>query len=474
MNILLILVDQMRYDAAGFNGAKICRTPVLDQLAGEGICFDRAYTANALCSPARASILSGLYPHKHGQLANIGNFNGVFDGLPLGRYPTYFSQLKARGYTSGYIGKWHLPDEGNRDFWDMDIWHTGPEYYQWLNEQGIDYDMGRDEVQPLEWGDEALFYGASVLDEDHHHDGWVTAKSIEAINQFADGQKPFVMCSAFHGPHFPYAVPAPYHDMYSGIEIEKWNNFDELFINKPLVQQKELLRWNTAQLTWRDWQKVIAAYWGYCTFLDSRVGMIIEALKQRNLYEDTMIVFTADHGDMLGSHRLFNKGFNMYEEDHHIPMLVRKPGMKKAGARCPQFVSLTDLMPTFIEAGGGEKADADGRSLMPWIDGPGADDWRTEAFCEFNGYESTLITSRMIRNERWKYIYNPFDIDELYDLDSDPGELHNLAGMLGYKHVLRRMKEKMIKWLTQTGDGIFDQGSWQSNSYDLIISDREK
>ena len=112
-----------------------------------------------------------------------------------------------------------------------------------------------------------------------------------------------------------------------------------------------MLRWNASHLTWEDWQKVIAAYWGFCTFIDDQVQRILSCLEQNGLSENTIVIFSTDHGDMLGSHRLFNKGFHMYEETHHIPLVIRWPGATSAGTTCDEFVNLVDLMPTFLDIG---------------------------------------------------------------------------------------------------------------------------
>jgi len=472
MNILYLLADQMRYDALSCNGAPICRTPNLDVLAKEGTRFTHAYTSNALCSPSRASILTGLYPHNHGQLANAGNFNGVFDQCML-NHETYFSLLKAKGYQTGYIGKWHLEKDGDGNFWGIDRWHPSRDFHRELQEQGIDYDFGIHEVQPLEWGEDAPFCGSSVLDTERHHDAWVTQHTIDTLEQFKEGA-PFVICASFHGPHFPYAVPDPYDHMYDSASVSRPDNFDEMFMNKPGIQQKELMRWNTAGLTWLDWQRVIATYWGYCSYIDMLIGRIIAELREQGLYEETMIIFSADHGDMLGNHRLFNKGFNMYEEDYRVPLLIRWPGSDSQGIGCDAFVSLTDLMPTILAAAEVAPPAVDGRSLKRFLIGETVKDWRDDVYCEFNGYETTLLTSRMVRTTRWKYVYNPYDLDELYDMQSDPGELHNLARLLAFSHVLRRMKERLVYWLRRTGDSIIETTAWQSNSYGLILSDRER
>ena len=306
-------------------------------------------------------------------------------------------------------------------------------------------------------------------------EAWTADKTIELIDGYAGSEQPFMIASNFFGPHFPYAVPAPYDTIYDPDSVERWGNFDEQFINKPLIQQKEMLRWNASHLTWPDWQKVIAAYWGYCTFIDDQVQRILDCLETNGLAEDTVIVFSTDHGDMLGSHRLFNKGFHMYEETHHIPLVIRYPDGTSPGTTCDEFVNLVDLMPTFLELGGAVGSDnLDGRSIVPLLRGETVDDWPDDVFAEFHGYEPTLASVRMVRTDSWKYVYNPYSEDELYDMKSDPHELHNLANHLGYKHVLRRMKARMVDRLRQTRDNIVMDGGWQSNSFDLLVSERER
>jgi len=474
MNIFYILADQWRYDCVSANGAPVMKTPNLDALAADGMRFTGAYTACALCSPARASIITGLYPHHHGQLVNTGNFNGVFDEYTL-KFKSFHGYLKDAGYTTAHIGKWHVPGEGKNEQWDIDIWHTPRQCWQGLRERGIDFEFGRSEVQKIEWGPDAPFCGQSVLSAEDHHDGWVAARTLETLDQLAAQDKPFMLCAAFHGPHFPVAVPSPFDTLYNPEDVPRYGNFDETFENKPIVQQYEVMRWNSAHLTWKQWQNYIAHYWGYCSWLDSLIGKMIDKVKSLGLYDDTVIIFSPDHGDMGGSHRMFNKGFNMYEEDNHIPMIIRVPGVTKPGSVCDSFINLVDLAPTFLEIGGAAGAEKmDGRSLMPLLRGEKPEDWPKEAYVEFNGYESTLLTIRMIRDERWKYVYNPFAEDELYDMESDPGELRNLAQMPAFVHVLRRMRERMYKKLCEVDDGIVELTSWQSNSYHLLISDRER
>ena len=473
-NILFLLTDQQRYDSLGCNGATICQTPAIDSIAASGMRFSKAYTPIALCSPARGSLLTGLYPHNHGQLSNMGNFNGVFSDQILDK-PAYPQLLKDSGYNVSCIGKWHLAKQGDTEFWGYDKWHPYNEWHQMLKEDGIDYRIDQDAVQPYEWGGNAPFYGELPLPVDKTMEAWTADKTIDLLNGYSDSENPFMIAANFFGPHFPYAVPEPYLSMYDPDSVERWGNFDELFINKPLIQQKELLRWNSSHLTWEDWQKVIAAYWGFCTFIDDQVQRILNCLEENGLDKNTIVIFSTDHGDMLGSHRLFNKGFHMYEETHHIPLVIRWNEVTAPGSTCNEFVNLVDLMPTFLEIGNAPIPDnLDGRSIVPLLKGDTVDDWNDDVFAEFHGYEPTLATVRMVRTDNWKYVYNPYSEDELYDMKSDPHELHNLANHLGFKHVLRRMKDRMVKWLRETEDNIVMEGGWQSNSFDLLISDRER
>jgi choline-sulfatase len=471
-NILIFFTDQHRYDAVGCNGATICRTLAIDNLAAQGMRFTNAFTPIALCTPARGSLLSGQYPHNHGQLANMGNFNGVFDHQILDK-PTFLPRLRQVGYQTGWVGKWHLPNEMDSNIWGIDRWHSFRDWHEWLEKS--DYDFERDEVQRLEWGSDAPFAGCSTLPAEKMREAWIADRTIDLIKEFSTSKQPFALTASMFGPHFPYSVPAPYDAMYDPKQIPRPANFDENFDNKPILQEKELLRWNTGHLTWPDWQKVIATYWGFCTFIDDQINRVLEALEKSGMADNTIVIFTCDHGDMLGNHRLFNKGFNMYDETHHIPFIIRAPGITEPGSVCDAFVSLVDIAPTLTDLCGGTSLEgADGRSLTPWLHGETVSDWPETAYSEFHGYESTLISIRMVRTNKWKYIYNPASVDELYDLESDPGELHNLADQLGFKHVLRRMKEKLLQRLNETGDTIAEDDDWKGSSYDLYLSRREQ
>ena len=471
-NILFLLSDQHRFDAMGCAGAPICRTPALDSLAESGMHFTHAFTPTALCSPARAALLTGLYPHNNGQLANMGNFNGVFDKQMLDAtgYPQLLSKA---GYSVNYVGKWHLPKTGDADFWYFDKWHTEQEYAKEKQDLGLETNRSK-EVQRLEWGGAAPFCGQAKLPGADLQEAWCADKTIDLLKTHVDGDEPFMIFTSFFGPHFPYSVPAPYDTLYDPAQVERWLNFDETFENKPLIQQREMLRWNSSHLTWPDWQRVIAHYWGYCTYIDDQVTRILTQLEESGLAENTIVIYSADHGDMVGSHRLFNKGMYMYDEIYRIPLLVRWPGVTQPNTECAEFVSLVDLTATLLDVAEADSLSAiDGRSLTPLLRDEAVPGWADDVYAEFHGYESTLFSQRMVRTKSWKYIYNPGAKDELYDVASDPGELRNLADQLGYKHVLRRMKARLVDWLDRTHDTIAEDDDWKGSGYDLYLSQRE-
>ena len=472
-NILFLLTDQQRYDTISLNGLTQCQTPYIDEIAKGGINFSYAYTPIALCSPSRGSIFTGLFPHNHGQLTNVGdNFNGVFDKNILDK-ESWTQVLSKNGYSTGYVGKWHLPKEGNNKFWGLEKWHLYGDYYKELKATGVEhfYDYHGSHLMDSEWGiSNPPVYGKSGLNYDQMQETWSTNKTIDLIKQFKDKEDRFMIMTSFKGPHWDYMVPTPYDTMYDPKSIAKWGNFDDPFIDKPEIQQKEILRWNAGHLTWKDWQEMIAAYWGYCSYIDNEIGRIINHLKELNIYDDTVIIFSTDHGDMIGSHRLFNKGFQMYEETHRIPLIIRDPDQAKKGVDIDSFVSHVDLFDTINDFAGIDlNSKKDGFSLVDLINHK-IKSPRDSIFSEFHGYEPCLTSIRMVRTKQWKYVYNPFSIDELYDLESDPHEIHNLAPRIGHKAVLIRMKERMIEWMRKTSDDLGRKSKGRVDSFDLIYS----
>jgi arylsulfatase A-like enzyme len=285
---------------------------------------------------------------------------------------------------------------------------------------------------------------------------YLAEKTIERLEALAesDDEEPFFHRNDFVGPHHPYAVPEPYASMYDPDDVEPWDSFAETYEGKPQVQENYLSYRGVADLDWDEWAEVIAKYFGFVTFIDEQIGRILDALDELGL-DDAAVFHAADHGDFTGNHRQFNKGPMMYEDTYHVPFLVRWPGVVEPGSTCEEFVRLLDLMPTFLELGGvTPPTNVDGRSIRPLLGGETPGDWPETVFAEYHGDEFGLYSQRMVRTERYKFVYNAPDVNELYDLEEDPAELNNLVDHPGYRDVREELERTLAEWMRETDDPI--------------------
>ena len=454
-NIVLFMTDQLRRDALGCYGNKICKTPNLDQLAAEGTRFDQAYTVSPVCSASRASLLSGLYPHNHGVMINTHIAPAWNRGLPINT-PTFSKQLKEVGYALDYAGKWHV----NEDFapeqfgFDRHIPTSKrsnkaetPKYkpdqtklYKANTTSKIDFENGS-----------IIVAGTSMGSVEDHPTSKVTEEGIAMLRERAVGDEPFFIRIDVVAPHFANCVPEPYGSMYEPNSIPPWKNFDETFENKPASHLRKHQEWHLQEKDWSWWQNVIAKYYGDISLIDNCVGRVLKAIKECGREEETIFVFSTDHGDAIGSHKHFEKSGTMYDEIFRIPLLAKVPGTD--GRQIQEFVRLMDLMPTFIDWGGGHIPDKiDAKSLVPLFDGQTPKDWPDSVYCESHGEVWGYSSQRMVRTERWKYVYQPNDLDELYDLKTDPAEMHNLVNDQIYAEILDEMKARLLGWNDETKD----------------------
>lgn len=466
-NILLITSDQQHTSALGATNPAI-RTPALDRLAREGTRFDRAYCPNPVCSPTRASIITGLYPSVHG-CWTIGV------KLPED-VPTVGQALGHRGYATGLIGKAHFQPLGSTPespsleaqptLRDLDFWrafrgpwygfdhvevcrnhadesHAGQHYAVWLEEQGLR--NWRDYFQP--WppppaGQRRRRHGAWELPEALHYNRWIADRSIAFIDRAATAEAPFFLWASFPDPHPPYLVPEPWASLYDpaamvpgaltpgehagnpphfGRTQEAHPDFSEFretaFANHGLgshLQERASL------------QRDLAIYYGMTSFMDREIGRILDRLDALGLAGDTLVVFTTDHGHFLGQHGLNAKGPFHYEDLIRIPFLVRWPGEVPAGAVSAGLQSTVDLAPTFLAAAGAPVPGLmQGLNALPsWRGEAGAG--RDHAIVE-NRHQPTAVHLRTYVEQRYKLtVYRDRPYGELWDLEEDPGEVHNL------------------------------------------------
>jgi arylsulfatase A-like enzyme len=437
-NILHIMSDQQQW--ATIAGRSLCRTPHLNRLAEEGLLFERSYTPCAVCCPARAMILSGSY-HWHN-----GVFNQVHSPPSVHRdmFPDvvlYSQRLRDAGYHLGYVGKWHAS------------WTRSPLDFGFHEIAGVygcdpkilaDVDLNPDHVeQPkeklkmtphrkMQWpgSDPFVMWGQTDGPIEAWREYRTAESGIRMLNRFAKGTQPWHLEVHFVAPHDPYLPHADYLKRYDARAIPVPHSFEDTFEGKPGMHKRESQTWG--KVTGEDYRQGRAHYYASVEQLDAQIGRLLDALDKSGQADNTIVVFTTDHGDMAGAHRMWVKGWIPYEECYRVPLIIRWPGKIKAGSRTAHLVQTHDLAHTYIEAAGAQALPhPDGRSLVPLFANQNRSDWRDEILGAFYGGEF-LYTQRLLINRRFKYVFNGFDIDELYDLEQDPEEMHNVAYAAGY------------------------------------------
>jgi arylsulfatase A-like enzyme len=470
VNVLLIMTDQQRYDTLGCYGAPACRTPHVDALARRGVRFDAAYTPTSPCSPARAALFTGLYPHKNHVLANGGTVNpGV---------PNLAGELQRAGYRTGYAGKWHVdqarvPTDYGFEGYDFAGYgypaaggaieglrfgggarDPAPHYRRYLREQGhqppaLLHAFYGD--NPGVQGQEMYALQSGGIETTFEY--MVSEFTIELMRSFArtrpEEGTPFFLWTNFWGPHTPCLLPEPYYSMYDPQAIPEEPSFAETWHNKPRVHEVYERFWGLSSGGWRSWREIVARYWGYVTMIDDLVGRMLDELRALGLEENTLVVFTTDHGDMMGAHRLIEKGPFAYEETWRLPMVAAHPAVEAPGSACDEFVYLHDLFPTFLEVAGLTPPGVpDSQSILANVLGRRAPTGRDSVY---GAFQEQIFPSplRFVRTRTHKLVYNRASIGELYDLVDDPWEVRNLIDRpeLGEvkAELLERMRDHMLR-----------------------------
>lgn len=474
-NILFLMTDQHRVDTLGAYGNSLAETPVLDELARTGTRFDRWYTPTAICTPARASLLTGQAPFRHKLLANHERNVGYLEDLPDGQY-TFPEALRDNGYNCGLIGKWHAGNEKNAAHYgfdgpDLPGWHNPVEnedYLAYLSANGLPpYEISDQIRGTLPNGGPGNLLAARLHQPvEATFEYYLATRAIEMLERYAvdrhnDGT-PFYLGLHFFGPHLPYVVPNEYFDKFDPADIELPKSIAETFVGKPPVQQNYSDHWAFDTMPIETSRKLIAIYWGYVTLIDEQIGRVMDAMDRLGLTDDTAVFFSCDHGEFTGSHRLHDKGPAMYEDIYRTPGIVRIPGGPVGQVR-DEFVSLLDCTATFLELAGLDPAPAvDSRSLVPLVSGEHPD-WAEDIVCEYHGHHFP-IAQRMLRNDRYKLVVNPESVNELYDLHRDPDELNNVFTLPDMADIRESMMQRLYDLLRERGDKFYH---WMTTMYDV-------
>lgn len=487
-NIVYIMTDDHAYQTVGAYGHPISRlapTPNIDRLAREGMLFREAFVENSISAPSRATLLTGVYSHRHGQTTLS---YGIMD-TTLVHFPEL---LRAEGYRTAIFGKWHLSVEPKGfDHYDL-LWDQG-EYYNPV-------------MRTPETG------GKYVRQEGYATD-IITDHALAWLDGHRDDDAPFCLMIHHKAPHRNWMADLKYLDLYEDVEFpEPETLFDDYATRGDQMRQQQLTidrhmgyafdfkveelkdeptlqyihdSWDIAMSTltpeqrrvWDDsygrknrdfladrpegkellrwkYQRYIHDYCRTIRSVDDQIGRVFDYLEENGLMDNTLIVYTSDQGFLLGEHGLYDKRF-MYEESFRTPLVMRLPG----GARgdIVEMVQNIDYAPTFLElAGVAVPADMQGLSLLPLLKGGHPADWRRSLYYHFYEYPAEHMVKRHygVRNDRWKLIhfYNDIDQWELYDLQEDPHELRNLYGLPEYAAPRREMTEELVRLQTQYGD----------------------
>ncbi len=473
-NLVLVMLDQLRADCLGAYGSTICKSPRLDAIAGQGMRFDRAYTPSSICSPARASLFTGKYAHRHGMLNNIHGPDAIATELRPGEI-TFPALLRDAGYRTAYVGKWHVglkngPEAaGFSDVGATDM-HLERDLAAYRRRLGLDpegpvfsVDVSTSYPPLSPRADRPYLPFFPVMGRERYPleatpQGYFLDSALTLLREIAGDDRPFLCVLSFIGPHWPHVLPEPYWSMYDPAAIPSWASFEEDFQDKPPAQPSSLRHYGVDGWSWKQWAPAVAAYFGSVTLHDEMVGRFVEALDGMGLGDDTLLFITADHGDSTGSHRLFNKGPWMYEEVYRLPLLARWPAVVAPGSHRSEYVSSMDLMSTMLEAAGvavPQGAAPDSASLVPLLRGEAAPDWRQVFIAEFHGDEFGLYSQRMLHAGRHKFVFNPHSIDELYDLHADPHELVNLAADPRYAALKDDLESRVQEWMRKTEDPLW-------------------
>ncbi len=482
-NIIMLVNDHQAYYRHGWDGGVRPHTPNFDRLAEEGMRFSHACTAVPLCGPSRRTMLTGLYPHNHRNYYN-------YSDAPY-NHPVYLDTLAENGYRNYYFGKWHAGpgtalDFSCSGFSDTDYGnpYIHPGYKAYLKRNGLpqaEHYIERhfwNEVfqeQFPELRDNSIYRSESAWCGEHavgitttpketHESFFLASLADDALTECANhNDQPFHLRVDFWGPHQPYFPTSEFASLYDPEEIEMYGSFYDSLEGKPPIYLHDNNRplsdesnhfLTPSPLSWGEWQHIIARAFGHISMIDAAGGLILKRLEELGLADNTVVIWTADHGDALASHGgKFDKGSYITEEVMRVPLAVRWPGIIPPEQSSDNLVCNIDLMPTILDmAGVNLPAPVDGRSWLP-LATQADPDWRDSLMVETfgHGYGAHHIV-RAVYSGDYKYIYNHDEIDELYYLGSDPYELNNLINCDEYQSTLNEMRELLKSWQQQTGD----------------------
>ena len=472
MNVLFVMTDEQHYRSLSATGNPYIHTPHMDRIAKEGALFENATCVTPYCSPSRASILTGLYPHTHGILANVSPGRNKQAPLKHDAFANTEMILHERGYASGHRGKWHLGDKG--EFPCYESWGYASkrprDYSKFLSEHlpatefKDDKEPGRYLARPVKkipavregWQrfhaipNNRVAYiatiGRTVVAPELLPETQITSQVLELLERHRD--RSFMITASWSPPHDLWVTPEPYYSLVDRSKIELPGATD-----LPAWDQRGASKRLGDIMGPEGIREYAAIYHGMVKYIDDQLGRVLKKLDDLGLAENTLLIFTSDHGDMVGAHGCIGKSIGSFFDDLvRIPLLLRLPGRIKPGTVVKKPVSQVDFMPTILDyVGLPIPGKIHGRSMRPLVEGRNVA-WRDYAFCQ------RASRLRMLRTRRYKYAYGlRGSMLALYDLHNDPHEDHNLAREPGHAQTVRQMHKRLLQVMAADGDPIAGQ-----------------
>jgi len=426
MNVLVLMCDHHRYDALGCLGNPLANTPNLDRLASRSVRFQNCFAQSPVCSPARHSLATGLYAHAHGVLGNRG--------MPFPGLVTIAHALRPLNYRRFQLGHMHWRDS------EMD---TG--YEPWITHEDWRKTMPREVLDRFAWESQNTTRrttgGPSTRTREQYSGYYFAQRAIERIRSAVERNERFLCWVAFTEPHPPFYPPREIYEKIdqSRTELPERSGPGDHPPHDYILR----LRREWKHLTEVEIRQMIAGYYGMVRLVDGYCGMVLDALDELGIRDETVVVWTVDHGDQLWEHELFLK-FNMYEGSVHVPLLVSVPGIPPAIRS--ELVEHVDVFPTICELVGAEcPAGVQGRSLVPLMGrGPTPRGWRDAAFSHMVGSAGEQI--QMVRTRSEKMVAYDGVPGEMYDLEEDPKELNNRVADPEYAVLVQTLLERLKEW----------------------------
>lgn len=464
-NLLLFLMDGVQ--AAALEAGSGCLTPNFDRLRSRGITFRRAHTVTPVCSPARASLMTGLLPHNHGVL-EVEHGRDPDQCVLRTDKPHWAQRLQSKGCRTAYFGKWHIERSNRleRFGWEVNRCKAA-EHHKFLGkgQDGgarlpIDPALSRYVEGPPGYN-RILHYGVTEVPPAERYPAFTIDQATQVLDEFrTDEENPWCACISFSEPNESLVVSRPTFERYDPASLELPANLNDDLSDRPNIYRRQ--QQISEGVTDDEWRMARACYFGRITELDAEFGRLMDHLEAAGQSANTTVIVTADHGRYVGAHGFDAHNFGPFEEIYRIPLIMAGPGIAE-GRETDALVGLQDLCPTLLEITGSDPIDVpDSKSFATLLADPSTHEAEfNRAYGEYHGTRFNLA-QRILWEDDWKFVFNGFDFDELYHLKDDPHEMTNLAARPEHRERVRAMMAGIWSIVRETGDRAIEESHYYS------------